>query len=65
MIRKARIEREGKMKNKFDFTNVVVKEFQPRVFTKDDCRCVREVKYDNTGRIKVAKCVKCGDEVWG
>lgn len=57
------------MKTKFDINNfnlddIEVVEFKPRIFTKDDCKHERNVKFDNTGRIEVVTCIKCGDEVW-
>lgn len=52
------------MTTNFDFTNVIVKEFQPRIFTGEECQ------HDLTttmkaGRIERSKCSKCDYDVWG
>lgn len=48
---------------KFDFSNVVVTEFVPRVRTGKECEHDLTITYSN-GRIERAKCAKCDYDVW-
>ena len=52
------------MMTTFDFSNVKVKEFQPRTFAKDElCEHDLTITY-KAGRIERAKCSKCDYDVW-
>ena len=52
------------MSTNFDFTNVQVKEFQPRIFKKSEL-CEHDLTTTmKAGRIERSKCSKCDYDVW-
>lgn len=53
------------MKKEFDFSNVEVKEFEPRKRTGNECDHDWILKFNRNGRLEVSSCTKCGYQVWG